>query len=696
MTNVGDAWPGTPEPLWVTPSDSGVNVAVRCEGASAVQFVVIEGDREKSWSLVERTGPVFHGFVPGVTPGATYGLRVDGPWDPARGLRFNPHKLLLDPYARAITGGLSDPDRVLGHLRDDPTARDTTDSAGAVPLSVVVLDDFDWQGDRAPRIPWQDTIVYEAHVKGLTELHPEIPQALRGTYGGVSHPAMIDHMYSIGVTAIELLPVHHFVSELELIRRGMVNYWGYNSIGYFAPHAGYASGLGRGDQVTEFKTMVRELHAAGIEVILDVVYNHTAEGGSGGPTLCFKGLDNPGYYRLDGFDYVDYTGTGNTLNVPRPHTLRLIMDSLRYWVTDMHVDGFRFDLASTLARSLHDVDMLGTFMTSLEQDPVLREVKLIAEPWDIGAGGYQVGEFPALWREWNDKFRDTVRDYWRGEPGLRQIGWRLAGSADLYQDDGRHPQASVNFVTAHDGFTLRDLVTYQDKHNEANGEDNRDGSNDNRSFNHGVEGETARPDVLQARRRQLRNLLTTLFLSAGVPMLVAGDEFGRTQRGNNNAYCQDNEISWVDWGLHPWQEDLLSFTRSLARLREAHPVFRQRTFFTGQAQAPGQPGDLVWVMTAGREFTEDDWADASAHAIGMFRYGRLRAPGPHGEPVVDDSMLLLLNSGVASTEFVLPDFAEQFVVELDTSRPDGPRTKYRPGARVALAGRSTMLLSAAV
>ena len=695
-----DVWPGSPEPLGVTPSPEGVNVAIWSEDATAVDFCVFDGEarKERRYRLSERSGHVSHGFVPGIAIGTAYGFRVDGPWEPASGMRFNPAKLLIDPYARAIAGDLTSTTAVLGHRADNEDVRDEVDSAPFVPLSVVVNSTFDWQGDRPPATPWSDTVIYEAHVRGLTKLHPDVPEELRGTYAGLRHPAVLDHLVGLGVTAVELLPVHHHISELSLLERGLTNYWGYNSVGYFAPHAGYAASGDPGSPVDEFKEMVRDLHAAGLEVILDVVYNHTAEGGAGGPTISLRGIDNAGYYRLspDGRGYVDYTGTGNTLNVPHPHVLRLIMDSLRYWVTEMHVDGFRFDLASALARSLHDVELLGTFLTTIEQDPTLRGVKLIAEPWDIGDGGYQVGEFPPLWTEWNDKYRDALRDFWRGVGGVRDLGWRLSGSADLYQDDGRRPFASINFVTAHDGFTLRDLVSYEGKHNEANGESNRDGTDGNRSANYGAEGVTEDPLINATRHRQLRNLLTTLFLSAGVPMIVAGDEFGRTQRGNNNAYCQDNEISWLDWDLADWQRELLDFAKQLGQLRRAHPVFRQRTFFSGTSESTDHPADLVWFTPAGIPFTSAEWDDHKATTIGMYRAGRLRAPGPRGEVIADTSMLLLLNSSTDIVDFELPKspFGTTYRVLLDTAQTVESETTHGASDVVVMSARSAVLLSA--
>src|SRR5579875_1013570 len=582
MSTQHETWPGRPFPLGATWDGEGVNFALWAPSAESVEVCLFDGPdgmplTETRVALEETTYHVWHGYLPGIAPRQRYGYRVHGPWDPAHGARWNPNKLLVDPYARALDGDYLLDDAVFGHQvgRDD-TVEDERDSAPFVPKSVVVHDDFPWSpGGRReldrPRHDWSDTVIYELHVKGMTMRHPQVPAHLRGTYAGLAHPAVLDHLSGLGVTAVELLPVHHFVSAPHLIRNGLTNYWGYNTLGFFAPHARYSASGSRGEQVREFKAMVRAFHDAGIEVILDVVYNHTAEGDETGPTLAFRGIDNPTYYRLrdgDARHYLDYTGTGNTLNASQPHVLQLITDSLRYWVTEMHVDGFRFDLAAALARSLHDVDKLSSFFDTIHQDPVISQVKLIAEPWDVGAGGYQVGEFPPLWTEWNGKYRDTVRSFWaHGGDGVRDLAFRLSGSSDLYGDDGRLPLASINFVTAHDGLTLRDLVSYERKHSEANGEDNRDGSNDNRSFNCGAEGDPAPRDVRTLRLRQARSLLSTLLLSTGAPMLVAGDEMWRTQQGNNNAYVQDNELSWVDWTPGREQSDLLALTRRLLDLR---------------------------------------------------------------------------------------------------------------------------------
>jgi isoamylase len=566
-------WPGWPAPLGATYDGNGTNFSLFAGSAEAVDLCLFdEHGNETRIPLVDTTYHAWHGYLPDVGPGQRYGFRVDGVFDPQIGARWNPSKLLIDPYAQALDGEFLLHDAVFGYPpgRDD-TVQDHRDSAAYVPKGVVVHDEFDWAHDQRPKTAWADTIIYELHVRGFTMRNERIPEHIRGSYAGLAHPAAVEHLVQLGVTAVELMPVHHFISEPRLLAKGLTNYWGYNSIGYFAPHAAYSSSGSCGQQVREFKQMVRALHDAGLEVILDVVYNHTAEGDETGPTLSFRGIDNIGYYRLRDADprhYADYTGCGNTLDVRHPHTLQLIMDSLRYWVTEMHVDGFRFDLAAALARSMHDVDKLSAFFDVIQQDPVVSRVKLIAEPWDVGAGGYQVGEFPPLWTEWNGKYRDTVRDFWLGDPrgvdtGVRELGYRLTGSSDLYQDDGRRPFASINFVTAHDGFTLRDLVSYNEKHNEANGEQNRDGTDDNRSWNCGVEGPTDDPAVNEVRERLSRSILATLLLSVGVPMLIAGDEVGRTQQGNNNAYCQDNEISWLDWSLVEKEQELFALVRSL-------------------------------------------------------------------------------------------------------------------------------------
>ena len=587
-----EVWPGSPYPLGATYDGAGTNFGLFSEAAEGVELCLFDADgTERRIPVTERDALAWHIYLPRIGPGQRYGYRVHGPYDPDNGHRFDASKLVIDPYAKALEGEIDWANACYSYDFKDPTKRNTDDSAGHTMMSVVVNPFFDWQDDRKPKTPYHETVVYEAHVKGMTKLHPAIPEEIRGTYAGIAHPVMIEHLTRLGVSAIELMPVHQFVNDSNLVDSGLSNYWGYNTIGFFAPHNAYSSAGQRGDQVLEFKAMVRELHRSGIEVILDVVYNHTAEGNHLGPTLAFRGIDNASYYRLVDDDpsfYYDTTGTGNTLLMRNPHVLQLIMDSLRYWVTEMHVDGFRFDLAASLARQFHEVDRLSAFFDLVQQDPVVSQAKLIAEPWDVGPGGYQVGNFPPRWTEWNGKYRDTVRDYWRGEPHtIGEFAARLSGSSDLYESDGRAPYASINFVTAHDGFTLRDLTSYNDKHNEANGENNNDGESHNRSWNCGVEGETDDSEVLGLRGRQARNFLATLLLSQGVPMILGGDEMGRTQGGNNNAYCQDNEISWVDWKRT--DRRLLAFTQRLMALRANHPVFRRRRFFTGRRGAQRAP-----------------------------------------------------------------------------------------------------------
>ncbi|MEU3873144.1 MULTISPECIES: glycogen debranching protein GlgX [Streptomyces] len=719
-------WPGGPEPLgarFTEGADSpggvpGTNFALWAGGAEAVELCLFDDDgHETRHLLTELTHEVWHGFVPGVLPGTRYGYRVHGRWDPWTGARWNPAKLLLDPYARAVDGEFAGtaaggsrgglPAEVYGHVRDWPqqhvadTVRDERDSAPHVPKGVVVGRTAQDPGAPRPGTPWPDTVIYELHVRGFTMRHPGVPEPLRGTYAGLAHPAAIEHLTRLGVTAVELLPVHQFASEDHLLRRGLRNYWGYNSIGYFAPHAGYAACGTRGGQVAEFQRMVRALHEAGIEVVLDVVYNHTAESGEHGPTLSLRGIDNRRYYRLqsDPRRYADYTGCGNTLHVVQPGVLRLITDSLRYWVTEMGVDGFRFDLAAALARAMHDVDMLSPFLAVIAQDPVLRRVKLIAEPWDVGSGGYQVGAFPPLWAEWNDRYRDAVRDFWRGAlPDVRDLGYRLSGSSDLYAWGGRRPYASVNFVTAHDGFTVRDLVSYERKHNEANGEGNRDGSGDNRSWNCGAEGETNDGRVKALRRRQVRNLLTTLLLSTGVPMLVAGDEMGRTQGGNNNAYCQDNETGWIDWSLaaDPTWRAVTDLCSRLLALRRAHPVLRSRSFFSGLPRDADGLRDLAWFTPEGTEMTEADWYAPTA-TLGMYLSGRdIPQRSPTGAPVVDDSFLVVLHAGARSLRFTLPGppWAKAYELLVNTALEDqsgAPGLLREAGTRLSLRPRSVLL-----
>jgi glycogen operon protein len=670
-----EVWPGAPYPLGASFDGAGTNFALFSEIADAVELCLFDDDGvEARVSLTERDALVWHTYLPRIGPGQRYGFRVHGPYDPSRGQRCDPHKLLLDPYAKAIEGEVDWANACFSYDFKDPTKRNTEDSAPHTMKAVVTNPYFDWQDDRSPHRPYNETVIYEAHVRGLTMTHPDVPEEIRGTYAALGHPVIVQHLVDLGVTAVELMPVHQFVQDSHLVERGLSNYWGYNTIGFFAPHGAYSSTGQRGEQVLEFKAMVRELHRAGIEVILDVVYNHTAEGSHLGPTMAFRGIDNQAYYRLSEEDpqhYYDTTGTGNTLLMRNPHVLQLIMDSLRYWVTEMHVDGFRFDLAASLARQFHEVDRLSVFFDLVQQDPVVSQVKLIAEPWDVGPGGYQVGNFPPRWTEWNGKYRDTVRDFWRGEPSLGEFANRMAGSSDLYESDGRAPYASINFVTAHDGFTLRDLVSYNEKHNEANGENNNDGESHNRSWNCGVEGETDDPDVLALRARQQRNLLTTLLLSQGVPMILHGDELGRTQRGNNNAYCQDSPLSWIDWSSP--DEDLLGFVRELTALRAAHPVLRRRRFFTGRTDAEGVP-DVAWLRADGKPMDGDTWA-SSPPAFAVYYNGlAITEPGARGEEIVDDSFLLLLNSGMHDVDFVLPDgpYGREWVLILDTAHVPSP------------------------
>ncbi|MDT4970318.1 MAG: isoamylase, partial [Pseudonocardiales bacterium] len=652
-----EVWPGTAYPLGATYDGSGTNFALFSEVADRVELCLFDSNggpageaAETRIVLPEVDGFVWHAFLPGIEPGQRYGYRVHGPDDPDKGLRCNPAKLLLDPYAKAIDGRIEWHESLFGYHFGDPDSHNDDDSAEHMPKCVVTNPFFDWGVDRPPHHPYADTVIYEAHVKGMTERHPEVPEQLRGTYAGIAHPVIVEHLKALGVTAIELMPVHHFVNDSTLVDKGLANYWGYNTIGFLAPDSKYASNSSPGGQVQEFKAMVRTLHEAGIEVILDVVYNHTGEGNHLGPTLSFRGIDNAAYYRLvedSEQHYMDYTGTGNTLNVRHPHTLQLIMDSLRYWVTEMHVDGFRFDLAATLAREFYDVDRLSTFFDLVQQDPVVSQVKLIAEPWDVGPGGYQVGNFPPQWTEWNGKYRDTVREFWRGEPAtIGEFAARITGSADLYESSARRPVASINFVTAHDGFTLLDLVSYDEKHNEANLDDNTDGEDHNRSWNCGVEGPTDDPAIIALRAQQRRNLLATLFLSQGVPMISPGDEIGRTQHGNNNGYCQDNELTWMDWANI--DVDLLAFTRRLTELRRAHPIFRRRRFFDGRpVRRRGQDTlpDLQWFTPEGAEMTEEDWDSGFGRAIAVYLNGQgIAGTDNRGQRVVDDSFLLCFSA----------------------------------------------------
>ncbi|WP_034087789.1 glycogen debranching protein GlgX [Streptacidiphilus albus] len=743
-------WPGHPYPLGATFDGAGTNFAVFSEAAERIELCLLGDDgSETSVELREKDAFVRHAYLPGIQPGQRYGFRVHGPYKPQSGDRCNAAKLLLDPYAKAMSGSIDWDESVYGYYFQEPGRRNDLDSAPHTMASVVVNPFFDWGNDRPPRTEYHNTVIYEAQVKGLTYLHPGIPEEIRGTYAGIAHPAVISHLVHLGVTAIELMPVHQFVHDHRLVDLGLSNYWGYNTIGFFAPHGAYSSQGDRGQQVQEFKSMVKALHAAGIEVILDVVYNHTAEGNHLGPTLAFRGLDNSAYYRLadDRRYYEDTTGTGNSLLMRSPHVLQMIMDSLRYWVTEMHVDGFRFDLAATLARQFHDVDRLSSFFDLVQQDPVVSQAKLIAEPWDVGEGGYQVGNFPPLWTEWNGQYRDTVRDLWRGEnAALAEFGSRLTGSSDLYQDDGRRPIASINFVTCHDGFTLRDLVSYNDKHNEDNHEDNRDGESFNRSWNCGAEGGTDDPGVLELRARQQRNFIATLLLSQGVPMLSHGDEFGRTQGGNNNAYCQDNEIAWLHWpasaappvvddrsgelpedgptGDGPTGEEptddpaaasgsaapagpedeaaaqLLAFTRHMVWLRRDHPVFRRRRFFHGRPVSGTHDDltDIAWFTAAGEEMTDEDWRVSYAKSLTVFLNGyAISEPDPRGERITDDSFLLLFNAGASGLDFTVPvNHGREWQVVVDTAQPwaiaPGTGAKVRAGDTLHLTDRSMMVL----
>jgi len=685
--------PGRSYPLGATYDGAGTNFSLFSEAAEAVELCLFDdAGAERRIMLEEIDAFCWHVYLPSVGPGQRYGYRVHGRYAPEEGRRANPAKLLLDPYAKAIEGEVDWRPACFGYNFGDEGSRNDEDSAPHVPKSVVANPYFDWRNDRPLEVPLHESIIYEVHVKGFTARHPGIPERLRGTYAGLGHPVAIDYFHSLGVTAVELLPVHQFVHDSHLLERGLRNYWGYNSIGFLAPHNDYSSSGQRGGQVQEFKAMVRALHEENIEVILDVVYNHTAEGNHMGPVLSFKGIDNAAYYRLvpdDPRHYYDTTGTGNSFNMRHPHALQLIMDSLRYWVTEMHVDGFRFDLASTLARQFHEVDRLSAFFDLVQQDPIVSQVKLIAEPWDIGEGGYQVGNFPALWSEWNGKYRDTVRDFWRGEPAtVNEFASRLTGSSDLYQGDSRHPVASINFVTAHDGFTLRDLVSYNEKHNDANGEGNADGESHNRSWNCGAEGPSDDPAVVECRQRQQRNFLTTLFLSQGVPMLLGGDEIGRTQGGNNNGYCQDNAVSWFDWGAV--DEKLLEFARRLTAFRKAHPVFRRRRWFHGRPIRGAV--DIGWFKPDGTEMSEDDWSADFARAIGVFLNGdAIPTRDARGRRTVDDSFLLLFNADPEPIEWVVPEtWPGPWNRELDTANPDAESAPS--GAKVTTAGRSLIVL----
>ena len=696
-------WPGRPYPLGATFDGTGTNFALFSEAAERVELCLIAPDgTEERIDLPEVDAFVWHGYVPALQPGQHYGFRVHGPYDPANGQRCNPAKLLLDPYAKAIDGQVDGDPSLFSYEFGDEDQRNDDDSLGHTMTCVVVNPFFDWGHDRPPQHEYHNSVIYEAHVRGLTELHPAVPEEQRGTYAGLAHPAVIEHLTDLGITAVELMPVHQFVNDPSLIAKGLSNYWGYNTIGFFAPHNGYAAYPDGGQQVQEFKSMVKALHAADIEVILDVVYNHTAEGNHLGPTLGFRGIDNANYYRLvdeDQAHYFDTTGTGNSLLMRSPHVLQLIMDSLRYWVQDMHVDGFRFDLAATLARQFHEVDRLSAFFDIVQQDPVISQVKLIAEPWDLGDGGYQVGGFPPLWSEWNGQYRDTVRDFWRGEPStLGEFASRLSGSSDLYEHTGRRPIASVNFVTAHDGFTLTDLVSYNEKHNDANGEGNNDGESHNRSWNCGVEGPTTAPEILKLRARQKRNFLATLLLSQGVPMIAHGDELGRTQQGNNNVYCQDNGLAWVDWDLDSSRTALLEFTRTLVHLRREHPVFRRRRFFAGSAEHGGESElrDIAWLTPAGEHMSDSAWHEDHARAVMVFLNGdAIMEPDLRGEEIIDDSFLVLFNAQPDKLAFTLPtdEYGEAWTAVFDTDSQVTPGTAFRAGAEVVLEHRSLVVLT---
>jgi isoamylase len=696
--------PGKPYPLGAKWDGTGVNFALYSECATGVQLCLFNDAREQIEQIDfhETTAFVWHGYLPGLPPGQLYGYRVFGPWEPEQGFRFNPAKLLVDPYAQAISGRVDWKEAIFPYVfggEDADLIRDERDSAAGAPKSVVVNPYFDWEQDRPLRIPLSDSIIYETHVRGFSIKNPDVPENLRGTYAGLACPSSLRHLKRLGVTAVELMPVHHFVNDSHLVEKGLTNYWGYNTLGYFAPDSHYSSTGENGNQVAEFKAMIKTLHREGIEVILDVVYNHTSEGNHMGPMLSMRGIDNTTYYRLMADSpryYMDYTGTGNTLNVRNPQVLKLIMDSLRYWVLEMHVDGFRFDLAATLARELHDVDRLSGFFDIIHQDPTLADVKLIAEPWDVGEGGYQVGNFPVLWAEWNGKYRDTIRRYWKGDTGqLSDVGYRLTGSSDLYQHDGRRPYASINFVTAHDGFTLRDLVSYNDKHNEANGEDNKDGTDDNQSWNMGVEGPTDDPVIIHARERQMRNLLATLLFSQGVPMISGGDEIGRTQGGNNNAYCQDNEVSWYDWTASHEKECLIDFTAKLIELRRNHPNLRRRKFFQDRAIHNSESRDIAWYGTNGQELDEGSWNAGWVRTLGLMLNGQtLGITDQLGNPVVDDSFLLLINAHHEPVTFELPPPPEggRWKCVVNTNDIETPFKTTPSRKKVRIEGRALLLL----
>ena len=702
-----EAYPGQPYPLGATWDGSGVNFAIFSENAEALDLCLFDepyGASEVARiPMREQTDQVWHVYLPGVRPGQIYGYRVHGPFEPEKGHRFNPHKLLLDPYAKATTGPIAWSDAMSGYPvtadEDLDLRQDTVDSAPGMPKAVVIQPSFSWGDDKPPRTPWHNSVIYEAHVKGLTVLRDDIPEPVRGTYSALCERKVIEYLLDLGITAIELMPIHQFVNDKRLVDLGLRNYWGYNTISFFAPDPRYSSLTYPGARVNEFKTMVKSLHGAGVEVILDVVYNHTAEGNHLGPTLSFRGIDNQAYYRLSAENpryYMDYTGTGNTLNMLHPRTIQMIMDSLRYWVLEMHVDGFRFDLASALARELHDVNRLGAFFDIIHQDPVISQAKLIAEPWDVGEGGYQVGNFPVLWAEWNDRYRDAVRRFWRGDRGVvADLAYRLTGSSDLYAHSGRKPRASINFVTAHDGFTLRDLVSYNEKHNEANLESNRDGVDNNLSWNCGVEGEADGPEIRELRARQMRNFMTTLLVSQGVPMISHGDEIGRTQGGNNNAYCQDNEISWVDWNLTPEQQVMLDWTRRVVRFMRQHSILRRRNYFSGRAIRGAEIKDISWLRPDGAEMSDKDWADKAFHAFAVWLSGAAgEQVDSSNRPIIADTVVILMNSFSEPVDFVLPSTGgrARWRLALDTASPHAPARRFRARSVVSVSGLSMVIL----
>ena len=703
---VGDyqVWPGEPYPLGSTYDGAGTNFALFSDVAEKVELCLISAEGEETRiELEEVDAHIWHCYIPSIMPGQRYAYRVHGPFDPANGKRCDPNKLLVDPYAKAFDGEFDGHSSLFNYDIHDHSKRNTEDSLGHTMTSVVINPFFDWGADRAPRTPYNETVIYEAHVKGMTMTHPDIPEEMRGTYAALAHPAIIDYLKDLGVTAIELMPVHQFLQDDHLREKGLRNYWGYNTFGFLAPHQDYSASQKPGGAVSEFKGMVRAFHDAGIEVILDVVYNHTAEGNHMGPTICFRGIDNEAYYRLvegDRQHYLDYTGTGNSLNVRHPHSLQLIMDSLRYWVSEMHVDGFRFDLASTLAREFHDVDRLSAFFDLVQQDPIVSQVKLIAEPWDVGEGGYQVGNFPPQWTEWNGKYRDTIRDFWRGEPStLGEFASRITGSSDLYANNDRRPTASINFVTAHDGFTLNDLVSYNEKHNMANGEDNRDGESHNRSWNCGVEGPTDDERIISLRARQRRNFLTTLLLSQGTPMISHGDEMGRGQKGNNNVYCQDNRLSWVDWNQTRTNSELVEYTQFLTELRAEHPVFRRRRFLRGgPLGAETDDRDIAWLTYEGRVMTTDDWNFDFGKSLMVWLNGdAITEPDRRGHRIEDDSFLLCFNAHHEDIMFQIPgtEYAHSWEVIIDTTEITGRPTRERivePEGELRVPARSTIVL----